>query len=64
MEPVADNGGISSFVIHYKGAGGATKLLSSPDLLVFSAHCEAWKYHVSIIGTVFSRLSITSLIAA
>lgn len=59
----ADKGSVSFFVIRLKEAGSTTKLFCSQDLFVFSAHSETSKCCVSIIGTVFSRLPIASLMA-
>lgn len=59
----ADKGSVSSFVIRLKEAGSTTELFCSQDLFVFSAHSEASKCCVSIIGTVFSRLPIASFMA-
>lgn len=61
---VTDKGSISSFLIHLKEAGSATKLFCSEDLFVFSAHSKASKCCTSITGAVFSGLSITILKAA
>lgn len=60
----ADSGSISSFAIHWKEAGSATELFSSWDLFVLSAHLEASKCCVSIIGTGCSKLSVASLTGA
>lgn len=61
---VTDKGSISSFLIHLKEAGSATKLFCSEDLFVFSVCSKASKCGASITGAVFSGLSITILMAA